>query len=305
VSSEGPLISIILLCYNQQDYVGEAVAGVLNQTYSPLEILIFDDFSCDHTEKVVQSCLAGIQTRHKIRFLRNYENLGADRTLKAGFDIAQGRFIVISCGDDIMLPKMVETMARVWVEENVSLVVTNASFIDESSCLLNRTFRDPNKPADDTFDTLARDGSNACCFGPAIGFERELYDTFGWIPLDKGIEGYDIMIPFYAYLLKGARFVRDPLLKYRVHGQNTSLSLVFEQSSEIQKLKIEERIYLNHLSHAVLMDEEIDRLRAEAPARYGPVANQIVPLLAVQMVEMSKKLVRVRRALSVHSAASP
>jgi glycosyltransferase involved in cell wall biosynthesis len=300
-SSEGPLISIILLCYNQENYVAEAVAGVLNQTYSPLEVLIFDDFSSDHTEEVIRSCLMESETPHKVRFIRNHENLGAEGTLKFAFDIAKGRFIVISCGDDIMLPEMVEKMAGVWINEDVSLVTANASFIDEHSKLLNRTFRDPNRPADDTFDTLARDGSNACCFGPAIGFERDLYETFGWIPADKGTEGYDIIIPFYAYLLKGARFVNEPLLKYRVHGQNTSLSLVLDRSSEIQKLEVEERIYLNHLSHAVLMDEVIQRLCSEAPARYGPIATRILPLLTIQIVEMSKKLVRVHRALQKSS----
>ena len=40
MSSMRPLISILLLCYNQQDFVGEAIEGVLSQTYSPLEILI-------------------------------------------------------------------------------------------------------------------------------------------------------------------------------------------------------------------------------------------------------------------------
>jgi glycosyltransferase involved in cell wall biosynthesis len=294
VSSEAPLISIVLICYNQQDYVGEAVDGVLAQTYSPLEILILDDCSTDATADVIQSRLAARQTRHRVHFIRNPENLNAAGTLKRGFAMAQGSFFVISCGDDMMLPEMVAKMANVWINENVSLVTTNASYMDEHSHSLDRTFRDPCVRADDTFETLARDGSNACCFGPAIGFEREVYEKFGWVP--PYIEGYDIMIPFHAYLLKGARFIDEPLLKYRVHTENTSLSLATERSSGIDKAKLEQRIFLNHLAHAVLMEEELDRLRAEAPERYGPIAERIMPLLTIQMAEMSKKLVRVRRA---------
>jgi glycosyltransferase involved in cell wall biosynthesis len=295
VSPERPLISIILLCYNQQDFVGEAIEGVLSQTYSPLEILIFDDCSSDDTSKVIQSHLVARQTRHKVRFIQNLHNVGANATLKSGMDIAGGRFVMISCADDIMLPEMVEKMADVWITEKVSLVTTNASYIDEHSNFLNRTFRDPNSWADDTFETLARDGSNACCFGPTIGFEPELYATFGWVP--PYVEGYDIMIPFYAYLLKGARFVNEPLLKYRVHSQNTSFSLIAERSNESDKLAMERHIYLNHLAHAVLMEEELDRLREEAPKRYGPVAERIVPLLTIQLAEMSRKLVRVSRQI--------
>jgi glycosyltransferase involved in cell wall biosynthesis len=297
MSSMRPLISILLLCYNQQDFVGEAIEGVLSQTYSPLEILIFDDCSSDDTAKIIQSHLAARQTPHKVRFIRNSPNVGANATLKLGMDTAGGRLVVLSCGDDIMLPEMVEKMAHVWITENVSLVTANASYIDKHSNSLNRTFRDPNSRADDTFETLARDGSNACCFGPTIGFEPELYATFGWVP--PYVEGYDIMIPFYAYLLKGARFVNEPLLKYRVHTQNASLSLIAERSSESDKLAVHRRIYLNHLAHAVLMEEELNRLCAEAPERYGPIAERIVPLINIQLAEMSKKLVRVTRQSAI------
>ena len=307
-SSERPLISIILLCYNQQDFVAEAVDGVLNQTYSPLEILIFDDCSPDNTAEVIQSRLAASQTKHIVRFVKNSKNLTGAGTLKVAFGMARGSFIVLSCGDDIMLPKMVEKMADAWIRENVSLVATNAIYIDEHSNPLNRTFRDPEVPADDSFETLARDGSNACCFGPTIGLEPQLYATFGWVPSD--IEGSDIMIPFRAYLLKGARFVNEPLLKYRVHSENTSLSLISEGADETNKLMVQQRIYLNHLAHAVLMEEELDRLRSEAPERYGPIAERIIPLLAIQMAEMSKKFVRARRALikaqnEYHAAVRP
>src|SRR5580704_15511727 len=126
-----------------------------------------------------------------------------------------------------MLPEMAEDMARVWIEQDVSLVAANAFLIDEHSNSLNRTFRDQNVRGDESFETLARDGGNVCCFGAAMGFEREIYTTFGWPPQYLG--AYDIMLPYYAYLLRGARFIEKPLLRYRVHSGNTSLSLIEEK----------------------------------------------------------------------------
>ena len=38
-----PLISFILITYNQEDFVRDALDGAFNQTYSPLEIIITDD----------------------------------------------------------------------------------------------------------------------------------------------------------------------------------------------------------------------------------------------------------------------
>jgi glycosyltransferase involved in cell wall biosynthesis len=283
-----PLITIILLCYNQQNFVAEAVGGVLSQTYSPLEIFIFDDCSTDRTADVIKRTIADHAWRHDIRFIRNPENKSANIVCRMGLSMAKGEFIFVSHGDDIMLPNMVEEMVKARIAEGVSLVTANAYYIDENSRPLNRTFRDPTQPADDSFETLARDGTNACCFGPAIGFEK-----FDWVP--RYLRAYDIMYPFYAYLLNGARFLNKSLLGYRVHGQNTSLSLAAEKARPAEKAKIEERIFLGHLAHAVLMEEELSRLSAEAPERYGPIAERIMPLLAIQQAEMAKKLIRVSR----------
>lgn len=288
-----PLVTILLLCYKHESFVSDSIRGVLAQTYSPLEIIIFDDCSPDRTADIVQHTIMENSTRHEVRFIRNPENVGAAVVVRKGLEMAKGDFIIISCGDDEMLPKMAEEMARVWRSEKVSLVTANASYIDERSNSLDRTFRDPCVPADDSFETLARDGSNACCFGPAIGFERELYTTFGWP--QEYLGGYDIMMPFYAYLSKGAKFISIPLLKYRVHSDNSSLSLAAEKASAQKKTLIEERMLISHIAHATLMEEEIDRLRGEEPQRYSSVAERIMPLIAIQLSEMAKKLARVSR----------
>jgi glycosyltransferase involved in cell wall biosynthesis len=292
-TQEGPLITIILLCYNQHNFVAEAVGGILSQTYSPLEIFIFDDCSTDRTADVIERTIADHPCRHDVCFIRNPENKHSNIVCRMGLRMAKGEFIFVSHGDDIMLPDMVEEMANVWIAEGVSLVTANAYYIDENSRPLHRTFRDPTQPADDSFETLARDGTNACCFGPAIGFERAIYEKFDWVP--RYLRAYDIMYPFYAYLLNGARFLNKPLLRYRVHGQNTSLSLGAEKADPLEKAMIEERIFLTHLGHAVLMEEELTRMCAEAPERYGPVAERILPLLTIQQAEMSKKLIRISR----------
>jgi glycosyltransferase involved in cell wall biosynthesis len=289
---KSPLISIILLCHNHERFVAEAVDGVLGQTYSPLDIVIIDDCSPDRTAEVIVAKLAKHAGRSDIRFIRNPQNMRWRAAMEIALHVTRGAFIVVSCGDDIMLPEMVAEMVDVWTKEEVSLVTANAHYIDENSNSLGRTARECNDPADDSFETLVRDGANACCFGAAIGFEREVYSAFGLPPSHLG--ALDIMLPFCAYLLKGARFVRKPLLKYRVHGQNTSLSLIAEKSDELEQLVTKERIFNSHLAHAVLMQEELDRLSVTMPARHAELADKIGPLLTVQTVEMAKKVVRTR-----------
>lgn len=294
---ERPVVSILLACFNQEGFIAEALDGALAQTYSPLEIVIVDDCSTDRTADIIAAKLRVHPSQSDIRFIRNLENVGG---WYSGL-ITRGDFIVHSAGDDIMLPEMVEEMVKVWMEQDVSLVTTNAYFIDDCSRSLNRTHRDPAVPADDSFETLARDGSNACCFGPTIGCEREIYEVFGLPP--KHLEAHDIMFPFYAYLLKGARFITKPLLKYRVHSHNTSLSLIAERGERLARLRTNERIFKLHLAHAAFMKEELERLAIQNPARYRETMMRILPLLTIQTVEMAKKLVRTRIELHELGAA--
>ena len=135
-----PLITVILACYNHAAFVAEAIAGVLSQTYSPLDTIIFDDCSPDGTAEIIERAIAECSRQPDVRFIRNPKNMGADRVAETGLGMANGDFILFAAGDDVMLPEMVEEMANVWTSEGVSLVTANAYYIDEHSRPLNRTF---------------------------------------------------------------------------------------------------------------------------------------------------------------------
>lgn len=44
-----PLISIVIINYNREDYLGETIASILNQTWQNLELLVWDDGSTDNS----------------------------------------------------------------------------------------------------------------------------------------------------------------------------------------------------------------------------------------------------------------
>jgi glycosyltransferase involved in cell wall biosynthesis len=295
VDENNTLISIVMLCYNHEKFVAEALDGVLAQIYSPLDIVIIDDCSPDATAEIVSARLAELTGRPDIRFIRNSVNLGLLGACDVAFKATRGAFVVLTCDDDVMHPTMVSEMVAVWKSENVSLVATNAELIDAYTKPLGRTFRDLESAADDSFETLVRDGANACCFGAGFGFEREVYSTFGVPPAH--LNNLDIMLPFYAYLLKGGRFLNKPLVRYRIHGKNDSLSFIEQRSDERGKLLVRDRAFYGHIAHAVAMMEELDRLSETMPDRYRELAPKIGPLLTIQAVEMAKKLVRNRTEL--------
>jgi glycosyltransferase involved in cell wall biosynthesis len=292
-TSEAPLATVVLLCFNYERYIDEALSGLFAQTYRPLDIIIVDDCSSDRSVEIIEARLAERGNPPNIRFVRNQRNMV--HPIPGILSMIKGRFVIAASADDVMLPHMVERLVQTWLQQKVSLVTANALYIDDKSNFLDRTFRPLGLPADDRFETLARDGSNACCFGAAMGFERAIYETFGWPPT-AFLETSDIILPFYAYLLGGARFIDEPLLKYRVHSRNASLSLLGEKTTGEAQLLALDRSLRNHLAHAIFFDEELDRLRSQSP-RYSALAAKFQPLVGTQIIEMARKLVRNRKEL--------
>ena len=288
-----PLVSIVYMTYRQEKFALDAVRSVLAQTYPMLDIIILDDASPDGTADVIADELAKHRDRIDIRFIRNAENRGAYGNARLGLSMTQGDFIVFFSGDDIMSPTMVEKMVEVWREADVSLVTANACYINEAGQELNRFFQNPNGPYDESFETLVRHCGNAVCFGATMGFERSLHDTFGFPPNYLGAS--DIMLPFYAYLSKGARFIPEPLLKYRVTERNSSMTLQYERSNnELDKLLVWEEDRYLHLAHALLMISELERLRQSDPSRFADVELRIRPLLTAMVQERARQMVEAR-----------
>jgi len=90
---KGPLVSVIVPCYNAARFVPEAVASVRRQQYQPLEILVVDDGSTDDT--------AGAAARlgGEVRYFRK-ENGGVATARNLGLREARGEIIAFLDADD-------------------------------------------------------------------------------------------------------------------------------------------------------------------------------------------------------------
>jgi glycosyltransferase involved in cell wall biosynthesis len=291
-----PLVTVLLLSYRHEKFVAEAARSVLEQTYRPVEIIILDDASPDGTWAALTAELARHGDRDEVRAIRHPHNLGFRGNTIAGIDESHGQFVVRLAADDVFEPLLIERMVETWQRDGVSLVTVNATYIDECSNPLNRIYLDPTAACDDSIETLVRDGSNTVCFGPILGFERSLYDEFGWAP--DHLEASDIILTFYAHLANGVRFIREPLFRYRIHGGNASHSLAIERATNpVDRLLAQEQDFYLHIAHSLFMHDELDRLYQRDPNRFGDMRNHLRPLLAVQTSEMARKLVRARKAL--------
>ena len=304
-----PLVSVNMVTYNHSAFVREALQSVLAQTYSPLEIIISDDASTDDTASLVDDCLARYNGPHRVRFLRQPVNLGARgrNNFMAAFRESQGKFIVWFCGDDVMRETQVERMVETWQREQVSLVTVNAEYIGEKSEPLNRYFRDPSATPDVTVDSLARNGAFDCNFGAGMAFSRELIETFGFDETSPPPQfPPDLIFPFYAGLLSGCAMVMEPLLRYRLHAGQTSLSLQYEEEkNNSERLLIERKMWSAHADIAQFIAETLAHRAAADPQRFDSARSRLMPLLAQQTEMMTQRLNEVARRIDALADPSP
>lgn len=97
-----PLVSVIIPTYNREVLLSEALASVLLQTYSNVEIIVVDDGSSDDTGCV----LAGYDSH--VVVIRQ-ENRGRSAARNAGVRVAQGEFVVFLDSDDLILPSKIQS----------------------------------------------------------------------------------------------------------------------------------------------------------------------------------------------------
>ena len=52
---EQPLVSIVMVNYNHEEYIGKSIESVLAQTYEKWELIIIDDGSTDESVNIISS----------------------------------------------------------------------------------------------------------------------------------------------------------------------------------------------------------------------------------------------------------
>ena len=215
----GPLVSLIMPCYEQEAYIGDALRSAMAQTYRPLEILICDDNSTDRTFAIIERELSAARCPHPITAHRNDRRLGIEN-YNVLMEKAKGAFIVHAHGDDLSFPERVARLVEHWQRTGVSLVSSNAIVIDESSRRLGLWF-DPQREFDCSLERLVRIGGCPTMVGAALAYEREVFDKFGPFDRRRSPIRTDVILPFRAGLLKGHSVVAEPLLKFRTHESPT------------------------------------------------------------------------------------
>ncbi len=239
---KNPLVTFVIVAYKHENFVREAIKGALQQTYSPLEIIISDDCSPDATYDVICQELEGYHGPHKVIVNKNDKNLGIVAHWNKVFKLSSGQLIVASASDDVSLPNRTQSLVDKWQNSSVSAVYSNAVFIDDEGQTGGEVVRHGKDHLD--FKGIIQAGSTGV-LGATAAWDREVFTTFGDVPGD--VRNEDGQLAFRAGLLKGIAYLNQPLVQYRTHGDNISYGFAMKEADASTWLAMRRKMFENKI----------------------------------------------------------
>jgi len=219
-------LSVIIPCYNVENYIEETIVSLINQTYKGFTIYCLDDCSSDKTfDKLLE-----LQLKYpQIKLFRNEINLGVIETLNKLITLCESEFIIRMDSDDIFEYDRVEKLLQEAEKGKLHIVSSSYSFIDFRGkeivnkrglylCTLNKAIK--------FMALLNSPFPSQALFSKQI-FDREIFDTEFKVAEDyyfftKVLKNNDIKVANLS----------EKLYKYRINpnGLSNSNELLMRQN---------------------------------------------------------------------------
>jgi glycosyltransferase involved in cell wall biosynthesis len=130
--SPAPLVSVVIPTRNRPDYLREAIASALEQTYSNVEILVRDNASDDETRHVIESF-----SDSRIKYHRHSVNIGPTRNVIDACRVAEGKYVANLHDDDIWEPDFLAKLVPPLEEHPDAVISFSDHHIIDSAGRLN------------------------------------------------------------------------------------------------------------------------------------------------------------------------
>ncbi len=261
-----PLVSILLMAYNQEQTVRGAIAGALQQTYSPLEIVISDDASTDRTFDVMHEVVDAYSGPHRIVLNRNSTNLGIGAHFNRLVALSSGTLMFVAAGDDNSLPDRCRLVVNAWLASGCRLDLIATALVDMDQAGTNQGLIKPDqlsqyRHASDWLD------KPPYIVGAGHAWSRRLFERFG--PLPEDLVAEDQVMVFRAIISGGAITLSQALVRYRRGGLSSRQrgATAADVSQRLQKYSWHARTELQQLLCDARIAGQADTVRSALELR--------------------------------------
>ena len=115
------MISVVIPCYNSEEFIGRAVESVLKQTFKEFEIILVDNGSSDNTTNILYSYR---DTYPDLIKVFHEPKKGGAAARNRGLKEAKGEWIQFLDSDDELLPEKFEKQINIAKELGADLILS-------------------------------------------------------------------------------------------------------------------------------------------------------------------------------------
>lgn len=206
------MVSVIIVVYNGEKYIEQAIKSVLNQTYTNVELIVVDDGSTDNTAQIIRKY-------ENIKYIYQ-KNKGQGAARNLGLANAIGDYIAYLDADDLYEPNKIEEQIKILKEENdIDIVYNDLKVVDDK---LNYLYTLKSEGIyDKREDLLANIIYRQVVQGPVcIMLRRKCIEDIKWNENLLYAFDYDYIINLcFKYRFK---YLEKTLYIYRRHENNIS-----------------------------------------------------------------------------------
>jgi glycosyltransferase involved in cell wall biosynthesis len=218
--SKAPLVSIVLVCYNQEQFIKKAIYSVLSQTYKNIQLVIADDASNDLTSSVIRGAVKN-HPEKIIEVIFQKKNLGITKNCNAALRRCKGELIAFIGGDDLFHPEKISQQVN-WFSKNQDAVMCghNIDIIDTHGNLIKSRFGRTGKFKNGVgAKKIIRYGIPFASI--SIMIKRNRIPSYGFHPFILSVSDWKMWIDVVG--INGRYgFIDMSLAKYRRHPNNVT-----------------------------------------------------------------------------------
>ncbi len=211
--SKDPLVSFIVLSYNNAKFLKETLNSCINQTYSNIELIISDDASVDDSQLIIEEFISC--TDKKITAIFSKKNRGIVANYNRALDFCKGEYIAHIGSDDVNFPNRIEDSLKLILRNNVSMVIGSMALIDKKNYLIK--YGGPNQ-SDQNLENILKNGIKVT--SPTMLYDKEIICKYG--PIPSNLANEDEELAFRAIICNGIFVSENIFVAYRKHKSSTT-----------------------------------------------------------------------------------
>ena len=229
--NQPPDIAVIIPTHNRAGLIPDALDSAVNQTYEGrLDVVVIDDGSTDHTDRVVQPYLdqhGALNGRRQIRYER-LDKAGVVTARNTGIAMTGAPYVAFLDSDDYWAPdKLERQVAQMEKDPGIGVVHTSYRYVDDRGAFTDDgPWRLDNPCVGDCVDTLLDE--DLVIFSSVLMrrsvIKRAAADEPHGLPFDPrwtNAQDYDLLLR--AARLSVFAYIPEPLTYYRLHDSHGAM----------------------------------------------------------------------------------